>query len=477
MNLLHKFQDLFAIRMRWRNRPAPAPIAPTTINSEASISYVLNDMTTPLVKNVAPMPPASPCYIVKDYLGGGYALGTKESHAANCYTTVTNTLNYYRRVVPNFIDKWAGTSVLRVIPDAGADLNAFYDRKSIQFFFYGRHEIGGTIFTADSADVVAHELGHAILDAYLPNAFSAASLEFWAMHEAFADWTAITNILSHDEIIQHVLNETAGNLRQSNVASRLAEHVGKAIYILTKDTNRNPDCLRNAVNDFQYIDPSTLPKDGPSNQLCAECHNFGRLFLGVLYDMLIEVYEDQLSKCQDPAKSLQEAVAAMAQRVNFAIRNAPINVRFFESMGKTLLWAENTTFGNVYYDRFHKVLLQRKIVPEIKLLGTSSCDNEERVVRLQSTIRVKLGDHLVRAQANNPLYDVEVEIPHEQAYFYDSNKQLLDIVAVSEEQSLLAAQAAIEYLHAANQVSNSAKTPFEIRDGKLVRTHFSWEVL
>lgn len=478
MKFLQKLQDVFnASRPRWRIRPRPtptAPVVPTAVNNSAPITYVINDMSTPLTKVITPLPAATPAYMVKDYEGGGFALGTKQSRSANVYTTITNVLNYHRQVVPNFINGWALPPFLRILPEAGVDLNAFYDRKSLQFFFYGRHEIGGTLYTADSADIVAHELGHAILDAYRPEAFSAASLEVWAMHEAFADWTAVTNILSHDEAIQHILTQTGGNLRLPNLATNLAEHVGKAIHILTGDTNRDPNCLRSAINTFNYVDPGALPEKAPYNQLAGECHSFGRLFLGVFYDILVEIYEGELTKSQDPAKALKDATAGVAQRVGLAMQNAPMNVKFSESVGKTLLWLENTRFGNTYYDKINAILSARKIIsPGIKMLGVSRCENEERIMRVPNTVRVRLGDHLFRAQADNPLYDVEVEIPNEQVYFYDRDKNLMDTALVSEEQSMEGGQTMIEFLHRANLVGDDLSTPFEISDGKLVRTRFS----
>lgn len=467
MKLIREPKAAIKAQIRWRTKTK----VKTVVNSEP-IAYVINDLTTPLTKTILPMPPAAPSYVVKDYEGGGFAIGTKQSHAANAYTTVTNVLNYYRKTVPNFINRWALVPTLRVLPEAGVDINAFYDRQSLQFFFYGGKEIGGTIYTSDSSDVVAHELGHAILDAYRPEAFNAASLEIWAMHEAFADWTAVTNILSHDESIEYILKQTGGNLRLPNIASNLAEHIGKVIYILTRGGNEN--YLRNAINDFKYTDPNLLPKDAPDNQLAGECHSFGRLFLGVFYDMLVEIYNGELSKGKNPAKALQEANLGMAQRVNIAMQNAPMNVRFSESVGKTLLWVENTKFGNEYYNKIYDILISRKIIePNVGVLGLSKCESEERIVRLQSTIRVKLGDHTIRSLSNNPLYDAEVEIPNEQVYFYDQNKNLMDTVLVSEEQSLEHAQAMIEYLHSTGLVSNESKTPFEIKEGKLIRTHFS----
>ncbi len=73
--------------------------------------------------------------------------------------------------------------------DEGEDLNAYYDRRALNFFhgFAG----GGTVYSGESPDVVCHEQGHAILDAIKPELFNAGSNEVAAFHEAFGDMSAI----------------------------------------------------------------------------------------------------------------------------------------------------------------------------------------------------------------------------------------------------------------------------------------------
>ena len=86
---------------------------------------------------------------------------------------------------------------------------------------------------------------------------------------------------------------------------------------------------------------------------------------------------------------------------------------------------------------------------------------------------MKLSDHLIRSQSDdNPLYDVEIEMPQDQAHLYDKNKNLVDSIMITDKESLSAAQDMIVYLHKTNSVSDDPMTPFEIKDGKLVRSHF-----
>ena len=119
------------------------------------------------------------------------------------------------------------------------------------------------MFSGESPDVVAHELGHAVLDSLKPALFELASIEAAAFHESFGDMSAILTALQLPSVRQAVLEETDGNLRRNSSVSRVAEQLGFAI------RQRNPaavdrDSLRNAANSFVYVDPLTLPSSGPA---------------------------------------------------------------------------------------------------------------------------------------------------------------------------------------------------------------------
>ena len=67
--------------------------------------------------------------------------------------------------------KWQGNrSKLDLKQDAGDDLNAFYNRASFSFFH--KAVAGTTYFAGESTDVVAHEVGHGLLDSVRPDFFS-----------------------------------------------------------------------------------------------------------------------------------------------------------------------------------------------------------------------------------------------------------------------------------------------------------------
>src|SRR3989440_1944459 len=185
------------------------------------------------------------------------------------------------RLLPGL--SWEVGSVLPVDLDFGVDLNAFYDREGLKFFHGSA--AGRTIFSGESADVVCHELGHAVLDSLKPQLFDAASIEVAAFHESFGDMSAILSALQLPSLREGVLAETGGVLRRASRLSRLAEQLGWAIR-QSVPSAVEPDCLRNAVNTFFYRDPDTLPTMAPATALSSEPHSFSRVFTGAFFEGL-----------------------------------------------------------------------------------------------------------------------------------------------------------------------------------------------
>lgn len=481
MNLFGLHKSLGAVVTRWRfkrkqsNQVAAPPVQPELAKP---IEYVMNDPSTPsLIKNIDPPNWAvKPPIDVKGYKGGGHSRSSLEGQAANCYVTVANTISFFNSRTDKPVPKWPGASTLHVNPRAGVNLNAYYDRRSLQFFYANDARIGGSMFTCDSSDIVAHELGHAILDAYRPETWSAMSLEVASMHEAFADFTSMMHIMTYDEVLEYVVKETNCDMRKSNVVSRMAEQFGSAIYKLTgPNGGRNPNALRDSVNQFKYVNPGSLPKEAPAGQLAAECHSFGQIFAGALYDIFLMMYQDMYVNDVTPVDALKQARDLITTYVLKAIQVAPLNTRFYSSVAKTMLWADVTTNNKRYHDRMQQIFWDRNILSaQLTMLSAPECDNEEKIIKIQGSMNVKLRDFVVRSQSDdNPLYDVEVEIPTEQIYLYDENNRLYDAVTVTEEESLGAAIDMINHIHESKLVSDDPQTPFEIREGKLIRTHIS----
>ena len=119
-----------------------------------------------------------------------YQAGTREFRYWTAAEALRRGADFWASLVPAGT-RWFSTvgQRLRVELDFGEDLNAFYTRRRLEF--YHATVAGVTLFSGESADVVSHELGHAVLDAIRPQLFDAASIEAAAFHESFGDMSAI----------------------------------------------------------------------------------------------------------------------------------------------------------------------------------------------------------------------------------------------------------------------------------------------
>ena len=117
--------------------------------------------------------------------------------------------------------RWQGNrKKLSLLQDFGEDLNAFYDRDSFSFF---HRQIGmKTFFSGGSTDVVAHEVGHGLLDAIRPDLWDAVFLETGAFHEAFGDCMAVLAALNDKDSRKKLLTVTT-NLGKRNFVESTAE--------------------------------------------------------------------------------------------------------------------------------------------------------------------------------------------------------------------------------------------------------------
>ncbi len=116
--------------------------------------------------------------------------------AVHTFTVVQEVLNLYEEehglhhdVLLNLAD---GERIL-IEPAAGLGANAHYDPvdKCLRFFFGPAPGSREPRYTCMSRDIVAHEAGHAVVDALCPSLADALGPQAHAIHEALADLTAV----------------------------------------------------------------------------------------------------------------------------------------------------------------------------------------------------------------------------------------------------------------------------------------------
>ncbi|QSX74006.1 hypothetical protein HIV01_012340 [Lysobacter arenosi] len=212
-------------------------------------------------------------------LSGEKLLENFQFHQVNVWAIVERTLAMIEdefllgRTVP-----WATQSGrLLLIPHAGYDQNAFYDRASgALHFFYFEGMDGKPVYTCLSHDIIAHELGHAVLDGLKPGYNEVTSRETAGFHEYFGDAVAMMASLGTRETARVVTRGGPEKLDPMNVVSAIASEFGAALRGL-------PDAayLRGAWNN-RKIDKNLLKT--------FEEHDWSEVLTGVYYDLLEYLY-------------------------------------------------------------------------------------------------------------------------------------------------------------------------------------------
>lgn len=160
---------------------------------------------------------------------------------------------------------------LLIVPRAGEMANAFYyrDAHCVQFFFVTLKN--KTIFTCLSRDIVAHEMGHAIIDGINPDLLDACTPQSLAMHEAIADLTACLMAFESHTLRKYVLEKRKGDISNSSVFSSIGEELGQLL--------KHKYGLRNLNNDLKSGEVSRT-----------EPHELSQVLSGALYKVLIDIY-------------------------------------------------------------------------------------------------------------------------------------------------------------------------------------------
>jgi hypothetical protein len=210
--------------------------------------------------------------------------------AVNAFGTVFETVRMFEE--PGALGRqvtWSfGGEQLLVVPRAGEWANAFYERatRSLQFFWFNTPE--GRIYTALSRDIVAHECGHALLDAVVPSLYDASTAESLAIHEGIADLVAVLMALRSDNLRQEVLAQNDNSIANATVFSSIAEQFGMA---RPRPDEPHPHALRDLRNTNTM---SSVDRTKP--------HELSTVLSAIFYESLIDAFERGKAKAATPGE-------------------------------------------------------------------------------------------------------------------------------------------------------------------------------
>lgn len=265
-----------------------------------------------------------------------YGVGTPEFLFWQCREAALaalETWDAFAGTLTAWSNEAADPNNLPLVQDAGNVLNAFYDRQSFSFFHYSTP--AKTTYSGASTDVVSHEVGHGLLDSVRTDLFDSTFMEASAFHEAFADCMALLTAFSDQQIRQAVLAVTA-DLGAANFVETTAEDLSDGV-LQAYGPQVNAAQPRHARNTFNFQIPSTLPTNGPPDQLINESHSFGQVFSGCFYDCVRNVFNAMPTNGE---QDLLAAVQTVAKILLAGVRSAQLVPRFFESVGRSMISAD-----------------------------------------------------------------------------------------------------------------------------------------
>lgn len=300
----------------------------------ATVSYIPNDPLAtggPSLQEIraAGQPRSSAGFDIRPAAEAGiYQAQTPEFDFWQVREALIRGLRVWRDADGAYPETWfGGQDRLIVLTDAGDDLNAFYDRRSLQFF---HHTFDGQrVHSGESVDIAVHEEGHALLDMLRPDFFDVPFIEVGGLHEAFGDCLAILAALS-DRTIRESLVSASPDLSTEHFVQALAEQLGDAIRREFGAGSVDDGALRNAMNTFSWSDPTALPPSGPASVLTGEVHSFSRVFTGAFYDTLRNMYLDSGKRS---AAGLRRVARALGRLLIAGLRTVPATPRTYEGVG------------------------------------------------------------------------------------------------------------------------------------------------
>ncbi len=252
--------------------------------------------------------------------------------AVHTFAIVRMTLTMYERGMGGVTLPWqwntgGNVTPLTVFPRAGVTQNAFYSRneKALKFFFFNTGTPPTQVFTCRSLDIVAHETGHAILDAIKPGWLLASNPpQTGGLHESFGDLTAIFLALNQLDQCEALIAQTKADLHAKNFLSDLAEQFGLAL--------GRPNGLRNADNNLKLSEAGT------------EVHAISQVFTGGMFDVLADLFAiERDPDRKDDAAVLHDVAGYLASVLIRGLRAAP-------NTGATYAHVVNKMLGIVVAD-------------------------------------------------------------------------------------------------------------------------------
>ncbi len=299
-----------------------------------------------------------------------YGPNQPQFDACETYGILKSGMELYSKILERTLP-FAFQGQVHLFPHDGEGINAYYSRDDhgVHFLDLTDSRLKKTLHMAQSSDVGAHEeVGHLLLDGLKPE-YLNLEVETQAFHEAFGDISSMILALQFEQVLNRLLDETKGDLRVSNVVSRLAEEAGLAIQALSPSPKPNHNFLRDATYimkyDWKYQDPGLMPEWNPQDEkkLGSEPHNFSRFFSGVWYEIFVNLYEEGSKTGQSPKHAIQNARDEATHLILRGVSDfAPDTSGCFKEIAKGMLQADQIDNHGLHQALLTKIFSKRGIL-------------------------------------------------------------------------------------------------------------------
>lgn len=296
---------------------------------------------------------------------GSYVYDQKTSHdaftAAHTFATVNNTLQMFQDAYGEKINWAFGNDQIKLNPDQGEMLNAYYarDDKSINFFHATDRATNEVLHTGDSGEVVSHEVGHAILDGIRPSYLETWGPDPSGFHESFGDMVGFMMATQDDDVCQLVAQQTGGDLTKDNSLSLTGEELGVTI---GHEYGQPMGSIRNANNNFKWSDPSKLPENAPDDRLGTEMHSWSRLYTGTMYEAFTNMVNRNMAEGQDCAAAIKDCGKQMIELYAKTLKDAPEGEFTYEQMANCMLKTDREQMGGKNQEILRAAFTNRNII-------------------------------------------------------------------------------------------------------------------
>lgn len=207
------------------------------------------------------------------------------THQQIVYGVAMSVIERFERFLGRRFE-WGHLGKLRLIPHAFEGRNAYFDpdRQAVLFGYFPADESADSllpqqvIFTCLSADIIAHEVTHALVHRLRRHFAEPTNPDVFAWHEAFADLVALFHHFAFPDIVAAEIAAAATDLEKADALLNLATEFGVS-------TSRGA-ALRRAINTERS------PK---GFREATEQHDRAAYFVTAVFEAFVDVYKASIA--------------------------------------------------------------------------------------------------------------------------------------------------------------------------------------